>query len=61
MAEEFESLADRAEYYRRMAAFIRSRASSTQCAETRTDLDTLASDYEILAEYAERCARPTQA
>ena len=47
MADEFESLADRAEYYRRIAAVIRSRASSTQSAETRADLDTLASDYEF--------------
>jgi hypothetical protein len=60
MADEFESLADRAEYYRRLAALIRSRASSTQSAETRADQDTLASDYEILAEYAERCGRPTK-
>ena len=60
MADEFESLANRAEYYRRIAALIRSRASSTQSAETRADLDTLASDYEILAEYAERCGRPTK-
>ena len=53
MADEFASLADRAEYYRRIAALIRSRVSSTQSAETRADLNTLASDYEILAEYAE--------
>ena len=44
MADEFESLADRAEYYRRIAALIRSRASSTQSAEARADLNTLASD-----------------
>jgi hypothetical protein len=60
MVDEFESLAHRAEYYRRIAALIRSRASSTQSAETRADLDTLASDYEILAEHAERCVRPTK-
>jgi hypothetical protein len=60
MADEFESLADRAEYYRRIAALIRSRASSTQSAEARADLNTLASDYEILAEHAERCERPTK-
>jgi hypothetical protein len=60
MADEFASLANRAEYYRRTAAIIRSRASSTQSAETRADLDTLAADYEILAGHAERCGRPTQ-
>jgi len=60
MADEFESLADRAYYYRRIAALIRSRASSTQSTETRADLDTLASDYEVLAEYAEHCGRPTK-
>jgi hypothetical protein len=61
MADEFESLADRAEHYRRIAALIRSRVSSTQSAEARADLDTLASDYEILAEHAERCRRSTKA
>jgi hypothetical protein len=44
MADEFESLGDPAEYYRRTAALVRSRASSTQSAETRADLNTLASD-----------------
>ena len=60
MAYEFEYLADRAEYYHRKAELMRSRASSTQSAETRANLDTLASDYELLAEYAERCRRPAQ-
>jgi len=60
MADEFESLADRAWYYRRIARLIRSRASLTQSAEARADLHMLASDYEILAEHAERCGRPTK-
>ena len=60
MADEFEYLADRAEYYRRIARLIRSRASLTQSAEARADLHMLASDYEILAEHAERCGRPTK-
>jgi hypothetical protein len=58
MADEFESLAKRAGYYRRIAALIRSGASSTQSAETHSDLNTLASDYDILAEYVERCGDP---
>jgi hypothetical protein len=60
MGDEFESLADRAEYYRRIAALIRSRTSGRQSAQLRADLDTLASNYETLAGYAERCGRPTK-
>jgi hypothetical protein len=59
MADEFEALADRADYYRKLASLIRSRGSFMKSPEARDELSALAADYEILASYAESTALPT--
>src|SRR5215470_2337310 len=51
-ADEFEPLADRADYYRQLATVIRSRASSMKYPEAQQELTALAWDYETLARYA---------
>jgi hypothetical protein len=56
MAAEFSALPDRAEHYRQLAAVIRARAASTKTPEARDALEAVASDYELLAYYAESLA-----
>jgi len=53
MAAESSALTDRAEHYRRLAAVMRARAASMKTREARDALATVASDYELLAYYAE--------
>ena len=56
MADEFEALADRAEYYRKLASVIRSRGFLMKSPEARDELSALAAEYETLAKYAESTA-----
>jgi hypothetical protein len=60
MAAEFSDLVDRAEYYRQLAAAVRARAASMKTPEARDALATVASDYELLAHYAESLAPARQ-
>jgi len=53
MAAESFTPAERAEYYRQLAAVIRTRSASTKTSEARDAFDAVASDYELLAHYAE--------
>jgi hypothetical protein len=53
MAAEFSALSDRAERYRKLAAVIRARAASMKTREARHALETVASDYEHLAQHAD--------
>jgi len=52
--------ADRAAYYREMAAFIRSQLSVVTSAQVREELIAVAADYERLAAHVEGSAdKPT--
>jgi hypothetical protein len=53
MGDEFAALADRADHYRELARIIRARAASMKSAAVRDELAALASDYEVLAKYAQ--------
>jgi hypothetical protein len=53
MRDEFAALADRGERYRQLAGIIRARAASMKTPDARRALAALASDYELLAHYAE--------
>ena len=53
MGDEFAALADRAEHYRQLASIIRARAGSMKSAAVRAELAALATDYELLAKYAQ--------
>ena len=53
MAEEFESLADRAKHYRQLATVIRARVATMKTPEARDVLEAVATDYELLASYTE--------
>jgi len=53
MGAESFTPAERAEYYRQLAAVIRARTASTETSEARNALDAVANDYELLAHYAE--------
>jgi len=55
MADEYSDLADRAQYYRQIAAAIRARVSSMQAGAAHHDLSALAADYELLAKFVESC------
>jgi hypothetical protein len=57
MADEFEALVDRAEYYRQLATVVRSRGSSMKSPEARDELSARAAEYESLAEYYEILAK----
>src|SRR6516225_6685387 len=56
MADEFEALADSADYYRKLASIIRSRGPSMKSPEARDELSARTEYYEILAKYAESTA-----
>jgi len=60
MAAEFSDLADRADYYRQLAADVRARAASIKTCEARDALVAVADNYEILAHYAESLERTEQ-
>jgi len=60
MAADFSYLADRAEYYRELAAVIRARADAMKTPEASKALAAVAKDYEILAGYAESLKRTWQ-
>jgi len=53
MADEFESLADRAKHYRQLATVIRARVDKMKTPEARDALEAVATDYELLACYTE--------
>ena len=57
MAAEFSDLADRAEYYRHLAAVVRLRAASVKTRAACDALATVARDYELLAHCAESLRR----
>jgi hypothetical protein len=57
-ADEFSPLAERAQYYREIAAAIRARLASMQSGAAREDLSALATDYELLAKFVESCRAP---
>ena len=54
MGDETSEVVDRrAEHYRALARAIFSLVSSAKSAEARDELETLATDYELLATFAE--------
>jgi hypothetical protein len=53
MAADFSYLAERAEYYRELAAVTRARAAAMKTPEASKALAAVADDYELLARYAE--------
>jgi hypothetical protein len=53
MADEFSTLAKRAERYRQLAADIRERVASMKTPDARKALAAVADDYELLAQHAE--------
>jgi len=55
MADEYSDLADRAQYYRQIAAAIRARVPAMQAGAAYDDLSALAADYELLAKFVESC------
>jgi len=61
MVAEFSALPDRAEHYRQLAVVIRARAASMKTPEARDALAAVASDYELLAYYAESLGNTGQA
>jgi hypothetical protein len=53
MSDENSETVDRAELYRALARAISSLVSSAKSGEARHELKVLATDYELLASYAE--------
>jgi len=53
------ALAGRAKYYRALAAVLLAQVESVKSVEARTELASLAADYERLAAYMEQTEKPT--
>jgi len=53
MVVAFSTLSNRGEYYRQLAADIRARAASMKTSEARDALVRVATDYDLLAYYAD--------